>query len=129
MNKLSSYIIIAAGVMLFNTACGQGQVRDHKGNIMPAVSPQAIKPVIVTEPVLFDTDDPAIWINTADASKSLIIGTDKNSEGAPPCDSAPPGAVPMPTGTTKPILPRPPRPRLRRSPGSSGPGRSGRHSA
>ena len=41
-----------------------------------------IKPVVVTEAVKWDTDDPAIWVNPADPLKSLIIGTDKNSDGA-----------------------------------------------
>ncbi len=41
-----------------------------------------IKPVLVTEPVLFDTDDPAIWINSTDPAQSLIIGTDKDKDGA-----------------------------------------------
>lgn len=42
----------------------------------------SIKPVIITEPVKYDTDDPAIWINKADPSQSLIIGTDKDADGA-----------------------------------------------
>lgn len=37
----------------------------------------AIQPVIITEKVLNDSDDPAIWINPEDASKSLVLGTDK----------------------------------------------------
>ncbi len=41
-----------------------------------------IKPIVVTEPVQFDSDDPAIWINKADTANSLIIGTDKNENGA-----------------------------------------------
>lgn len=45
------------------------------------VRPDGIKPVIVTEETAHDTDDPAIWINKADTLKSLIIGTDKNSDG------------------------------------------------
>ncbi|MES2455125.1 MAG: phytase [Bacteroidota bacterium] len=40
-----------------------------------------IKPLYTTEPVQFDTDDPAIWINPADSSQSLIIGTDKDENG------------------------------------------------
>lgn len=40
-----------------------------------------VKPIFVTEPVQFDTDDPAIWINSADSSKSLVIGTDKDENG------------------------------------------------
>ncbi len=42
----------------------------------------AIKPTVITEAVQYDTDDPAIWVNPEDASKSLIIGTDKNVDGA-----------------------------------------------
>ncbi|SMD06322.1 phytase [Pedobacter africanus] len=41
----------------------------------------AVKPLYVTEPVQFDTDDPAIWVNPEDASRSLIIGTDKDENG------------------------------------------------
>jgi 3-phytase len=40
-----------------------------------------IKPVIVTDPVPHDSDDPAVWINPADPAKSLIIGTDKEQDG------------------------------------------------
>ncbi|WP_345030440.1 phytase [Ravibacter arvi] len=41
----------------------------------------AIRPVVITDTVAHDTDDPAIWINPADPAKSLIIGTDKDSDG------------------------------------------------
>ncbi|OGU60006.1 MAG: 3-phytase [Ignavibacteria bacterium RBG_13_36_8] len=41
-----------------------------------------IKPIVVTDTVKWDTDDPAIWINPDDPTKSLIIGTDKESDGA-----------------------------------------------
>jgi len=40
-----------------------------------------IEPVYITDAVDFDTDDPAIWLNKNDLSKSLIIGTDKDSAG------------------------------------------------
>jgi len=46
------------------------------------VAQTAIRPVFITEPVKYDTDDPAIWINKADPSKSLVIGTDKDADGA-----------------------------------------------
>ncbi len=39
-----------------------------------------IKPVVVTEKVYDDSDDPAIWINVANKDSSLIIGTDKNKD-------------------------------------------------
>ncbi|WP_420839730.1 phytase [Aquiflexum gelatinilyticum] len=44
--------------------------------------PQKVKPLFVTDSVIYDTDDPAIWINSEDPSKSLIIGTDKDADGA-----------------------------------------------
>lgn len=46
------------------------------------VAPNAIQPRVVTEPTKHDTDDPAIWINPADPARSLIIGTDKDTDGA-----------------------------------------------
>ena len=46
------------------------------------VAANAIKPRITTQVVKHDTDDPAIWINEDDPAASLIIGTDKNVDGA-----------------------------------------------
>lgn len=43
---------------------------------------EKVEPVIITEPAKHDTDDPAIWIHPQDPSKSLIIGTDKDEDGA-----------------------------------------------
>lgn len=40
-----------------------------------------IQPVVITEPVGYDSDDPAIWVNKQDPSQSLIIGTDKDVNG------------------------------------------------
>lgn len=40
-----------------------------------------IQPVFITDTVAHDSDDPALWINPADPSKSLIIGTDKDQDG------------------------------------------------
>jgi len=57
-------------------------------HISPAVSTAvtenvvAIKPIVISEKVGFDSDDPAIWVNPKDASKSLVIGTDKSATGA-----------------------------------------------
>jgi len=45
-------------------------------------APGALKPVVVTGPTQFDTDDPAIWIHPTDRAKSLVVGTDKDSNGA-----------------------------------------------
>lgn len=39
-----------------------------------------VTPIIVTETVVHDTDDPAIWINPTDSTQVLIIGTDKGGD-------------------------------------------------
>lgn len=41
-----------------------------------------IAPDVITEHTLHDSDDPAIWINPSDSSKSIVFGTDKNTDGA-----------------------------------------------
>ena len=41
-----------------------------------------LRPVRVSDPVVHDSDDPAIWINSATPNNSLILGTDKSSDGA-----------------------------------------------
>ncbi|SNY94669.1 phytase [Flagellimonas pacifica] len=41
-----------------------------------------IQPDVITEKTLNDTDDPAIWVNPIDASKSVVFGTDKKTNGA-----------------------------------------------
>ncbi len=59
------------GIVLFAI---KGCVVENSSNV--------IKPTVVTQKVIHDTDDPAIWINPTDPAKSLIIGTDKDSAGA-----------------------------------------------
>ncbi|OEK05022.1 phytase [Roseivirga misakiensis] len=68
--KNITYIFSLLAVVLL-AACGNSQIDVDR-----------VKPVVVTEPVNYDTDDPAIWVNKEDPSKSLIIGTDKNEDGA-----------------------------------------------
>src|SRR5690606_28738999 len=41
---------------------------------------ELIKPKYITDPVRYDSDDPAIWINRRDPSQSLILGTDKQEK-------------------------------------------------
>ncbi len=41
-----------------------------------------INPDVVSEKVPHDTDDPAIWVHPTDSSKSIIFGTDKDTNGA-----------------------------------------------
>lgn len=70
---LKNILAPLSGLMLLG-AC---QVNSAK----TVVRKDGLKPVIVTQETGHDTDDPAIWINKADTLKSLIIGTDKNSDG------------------------------------------------
>jgi 3-phytase len=53
----------------------------QSSNVDPKV---ALQPLIVTEPVNFDSDDPAIWIHPDDPAQSLVLGTDKmeNEQGS-----------------------------------------------
>jgi len=51
------------------------------GSSLAPVRKDALKPVTVTQKLPHDTDDPAIWINPTDATKSIIIGTDKDTDG------------------------------------------------
>ncbi|WP_299665054.1 phytase [uncultured Polaribacter sp.] len=41
-----------------------------------------IAPNVITESTLNDTDDPAIWVHPTDSSKSIVFGTDKETNGA-----------------------------------------------
>ncbi|MFC6097198.1 phytase [Flavobacterium qiangtangense] len=52
-----------------------------KSSQLAPVREDALKPTAVTQPTPHDTDDPAIWINSKDATKSIIIGTDKDTDG------------------------------------------------
>jgi 3-phytase len=44
------------------------------------VSNAEIQPLVVTQKVRHDSDDPAIWIHPEDPSQSLILGTDKGGD-------------------------------------------------
>lgn len=79
MNKLAiSYLSFLALFSVTGTGCQQSSGT----KLPPGVTVSAqVKPVIVTEKVSYDTDDPAIWYNSANPAQSLIIGTDKNADG------------------------------------------------
>jgi 3-phytase len=49
---------------------------------IPSRDTAAIKPVLITERVPKDSDDPAIWINKSNPAQSLIIGTDKGGNSS-----------------------------------------------
>ncbi|WP_348799083.1 phytase [Flavobacterium adhaerens] len=63
---------LAALAVISLTSCGS--------KLVP-VAENAVKPTTVTQTLPHDTDDPSIWINPTDASKSIVIGTDKDTDG------------------------------------------------
>lgn len=65
--------ILSLSFLFVLGSCGIGQ---------PKHDPNAIEPLYVTDPVKHDTDDPAIWVNPADPAQSLVLGTDKDEDGA-----------------------------------------------
>jgi 3-phytase len=67
-----SFIIVSSACFL-PSACGNAQ--------KTTAAADALKPAVITEKVIFDTDDPAIWINAKATAQSLIIGTDKEAGG------------------------------------------------
>lgn len=70
-NKISRLysIIFFAGIVTFNS-CGEHNTLKR------------IHPDIITEKTANDSDDPAIWVNKKDPSKSIVFGTDKDTNGA-----------------------------------------------
>jgi 3-phytase len=64
--------------LLFFTACSR-QLKPVNSSVI--MHPEVIQPAVITEKVGFDSDDPAIWVNPSDPSKSLVIGTDKSATG------------------------------------------------
>lgn len=67
MIKLFNYILLS----LILVGCAGSK----KINSIP------ITPKTITEQVVFDTDDPAIWINPNNQTECLIVGTDKKVGG------------------------------------------------
>ncbi|WP_259013953.1 phytase [Emticicia fluvialis] len=61
-------------------SCVNRQQPSSIQNVSAAES--VIAPVYVTDSVRRDSDDPAVWINPKDPGKSLILGTDKDQDGA-----------------------------------------------
>ena len=81
MNKVNLLFTVAA-IALSVASCKQSSPAEQaKADSLGAASPD-VKPAVVTQPVLFDSDDPAIWVNPKDPAQSLVIGTDKDENGA-----------------------------------------------
>jgi len=73
-----SSLTAVAVLGLLLSACRSGESPPATAT-STATTPAAdtLRPVVITSAVLNDSDDPAIWIDSLDPSRSLIIGTDK----------------------------------------------------
>lgn len=80
MNKLQKLNVAALALILMSQSACQQAVKQAAAVV--ATDSSEVQPVIITDTVQFDSDDPAIWINKEDPSKSLILGTDKDENGA-----------------------------------------------
>ncbi len=73
-------LAVALITAFFITACNPADVPTEPVATTIDISAggkAVIAPVLVTEPVTEDSDDPAIWLHPDDPSRSLILGTDK----------------------------------------------------
>ncbi|WP_129021892.1 phytase [Edaphocola flava] len=78
---MTKYIYATLATSLLLSACGNSNTKKPHAPQSTSNDTTALKPVYITDTVRYDTDDPAIWINPADAGQSLIVGTDKDSDG------------------------------------------------
>lgn len=69
--------LIMGSLFLLAGGCGQ----DHRNQGQAASAAKVLQPVIVTEAVPSDSDDPAIWVHPDNPALSLIVGTDKKDPG------------------------------------------------
>ncbi|MEX1239559.1 MAG: phytase [Cyclobacteriaceae bacterium] len=82
LNTISTAITFLL-LIVFSNACRQkAESLLSKTSFALETKGDTVRPLIITEPAAHDTDDAAIWVNIEDLSKSLIIGTDKDSLGA-----------------------------------------------
>ena len=84
--KANTLVCTLAFWVLILSSCGSvnssSNLSSDSASIQNTVNDKApLEPIVITDTVRYDTDDPAIWINPEDRSKSLIIGTDKDKDG------------------------------------------------
>ncbi|WP_134091874.1 phytase [Olivibacter sp. XZL3] len=77
-NKIHFILILFTGILIYG--CREGSKEKTEKQLVET-SLDTLQATVITEPVEYDSDDPAIWINRQHADKSLIIGTDKDSDG------------------------------------------------
>lgn len=71
------------GFSLFLASCTGESVQERsESTSIDSAQMEKVSPIFITDPVRFDSDDPAIWINSENTESSLILGTDKDMDGA-----------------------------------------------
>jgi alkaline phosphatase/myo-inositol-hexaphosphate 3-phosphohydrolase len=82
MNKNLFFFCIAVALVCLSLSAAM--IRNWgavESDVATTAAADAVQPVVVTQPVPFDSDDPAIWVHPVDPAKSLIVATDKNDPG------------------------------------------------
>ena len=72
---------LLAATAVFGTQCTHSAQAIETAASGINTGPGVVQPVVITDPVRYDTDDPAIWVNHLNPAQSLVIGTDKDSDG------------------------------------------------
>ena len=71
--------VVTLALMTF--ACSQKTSHTENKTSAETTGSMVLEPRFVTSKVNYDSDDPAIWLNRDDLSQSLILGTDKDTDG------------------------------------------------
>ncbi|MFC0320467.1 MULTISPECIES: phytase [Olivibacter] len=84
MNKRNKvYLVLAFMATVLAFGCQSASNKNDSKSTQPLDHPtDTLVATVITEKVKHDSDDPAIWIDSEQVEKSLIIGTDKDSDGA-----------------------------------------------
>lgn len=70
-------LLLTIPLLLAASACAREQAPVADSAVTTTVAADTLRADVVTQQVMNDSDDPAIWIDTVDAARSLVIGTDK----------------------------------------------------
>ncbi|MGF1637417.1 MAG: 3-phytase, partial [Cyclobacteriaceae bacterium] len=68
--------------ILIASACSVNNKQEESSESEISDNQEILSPKFRSDTVKHDTDDPAVWINYANPSESLILGTDKDEDGA-----------------------------------------------
>jgi 3-phytase len=82
VKKISRIKVFVFPLLMTLFSCGAGDsIKQTHPDSTVTIIPPVIQPVLITDTVPNDTDDPAIWVDSANPANSLVIGTDKDENG------------------------------------------------